>query len=225
MLRRILATLALTAVIITGATACGSDKPKQNPTTNPTTAAPAQTPSAQPSDEPSESAEPSEGPSGTQTGAGVPCAGSDKWTTGSEDNTAMSSHAGLYDLRSAKHDQCDRLVFDINGPDAAGYHAEYVDVARTPGKGDPVKVKGSAVIQVGVRAWDCAHFGTKTNCPAWKVGDVLVKAPLGNVQEAKFAGVQEGQCVFAVGVDVKRPFHITTWRQGNVWHVILEVVH
>lgn len=225
MRNKILAVLFAGLLVVTAG--CGSDKPKVNPTTSvgPQAGASA-TPSPAASSEPPNDTGADETPSaGSSTGAGVPCANASKWTTGSEDNTTMSK-AGLYDLRAAKHDGCDRLVFDINGPGAAGYHAGYVDVVTTPGKGDAVHVKGTAALQVTVRAWDCGHFVDSTsNCPNWKVGQVLVDKPLGNVQEVKFAGVQEGQSTFAVGVNTKRPFHVTTWKAGDVMHVIVDIVH
>jgi hypothetical protein len=216
--------LAVVAVLALAGAGCSSDKPKQNDTSPTTDAAPAV--SAQPSAAPSVnvSANPSQGSGDASASAGVPCADASKWTTGSEDNKAMAT-AGLYNLRAATHDGCDRLVFDINGPEPAGYHVGYVDVVTTPGKGDAVKVKGAAAIQVTIRAWHCTYFGQSAACPQWKIGQVLVDAPLSNVQEVKYAGVQEGQCTFAVGVDAKRPFHVTTWKEGSVRHVIVDIVH
>jgi hypothetical protein len=55
----------------------------------------------------------------------------------------------LRDVRTARHDGFDRVVFEFEGSNIPGYHVEYVDrPVRQCGSGEPVPVAGDAWLLV-----------------------------------------------------------------------------
>jgi hypothetical protein len=55
----------------------------------------------------------------------------------------------LRDVRTARHDGFDRVVFEFEGNNIPGYHVEYVDrPVRQCGSGEPVPVAGDAWLLV-----------------------------------------------------------------------------
>jgi hypothetical protein len=57
----------------------------------------------------------------------------------------------LVDLRAGRHATFDRVVFQIDGP-LPWYSVRYVPVVRMDGSGDPVTLRGSAFLEVVLRA-------------------------------------------------------------------------
>jgi hypothetical protein len=57
----------------------------------------------------------------------------------------------LVDLRAGRHAGFDRVVFQIDGP-IPWYSVRYVPVVRLDGSGDPLTLRGSAFLEVVVRA-------------------------------------------------------------------------
>ncbi|HET9559351.1 MAG TPA: hypothetical protein VFS70_19590, partial [Actinomycetota bacterium] len=57
----------------------------------------------------------------------------------------------LVDLRAGRHAGFDRVVFQIGGP-MPWYSVRYVPVVRLDGSGDPLNLRGSAFLEVVLRA-------------------------------------------------------------------------
>src|SRR5918994_344638 len=57
----------------------------------------------------------------------------------------------LVDLRAGRHATFDRVVFQIDGP-IPWYSIRYVPVVRMDGSGDPLSLRGSAFLEVVLRA-------------------------------------------------------------------------
>lgn len=71
------------------------------------------------------------------------------WTAGIVDlEPAAGGIATLRSVRAARHDEFDRVVWELSGP-APGVHVEYVDrPVRQCGSGDPVPLPGDAWLEV-----------------------------------------------------------------------------
>lgn len=172
-------------------------------------------------------------PAGPTTGTKTPaCAETHAWGTSTKQN-ARYSVAPLYHVRIGRHDCYDRVVFDINSPDAVGYHVQYVSVVREDGSGKPRPVAGGAALEVVVRApaqgvdsqghqpgrilaGPGQDFYTAAQLTGWKA-----------LREVRYAGSFEGQTTIAVGVRTRLPFRAFTLldTQNHVMRVVLDVAH
>ena len=139
--------------------------------------------------------------------------------------------APLYLVRAGQHTCYDRVVFDLNGPEAVGYTAKYVPVVTVDGSGAAVPVKGRAALEVVVRGpvqgSDDQGHQPWVSPPA--VGQDLV-APTtlddwASLQEVAFAGSFEGQTTVAVGVREQRPFRVWISSDAHYRHVVLDIAH
>ncbi len=90
-------------------------------------------------------------PASTTAAPPPACAETSRWGTGTR-TADGSSRDALYLVRAGRHDCYDRVVFDVNGPAAAGYVVRYVPVVTADPKGDPLPVAGDAVLEVVIRA-------------------------------------------------------------------------
>jgi len=160
------------------------------------------------------------------------CVGTSGWGTGTK-TADGSSRDALYLVRAGRHDCYDRVVFDINGPAAAGFTVRYVPVVTSDPKGDPLPVAGNAVLQVVVRAPELGadDSGHQPGQVLAKTGDYFYTAAQlanwGSLRAVRFAGFFEGQCTFAVGVRAKLPFRVFTQLdpQDQVRRVVVDVAH
>ena len=83
--------------------------------------------------------------------SGAACA-TQPWGTEPKVGSTKMSTAPLYLVRVGLHPCYDRVVFDVNGPDAVGYAVRYVPLVQADGSGKPVPVAGNAALEVVVRA-------------------------------------------------------------------------
>ena len=58
----------------------------------------------------------------------------------------------LVGLRAGRHANFDRVVFQLDGPIPSYYSVRYVPVVRLDGSGEPLQLRGTAVLEVVVRA-------------------------------------------------------------------------
>ena len=158
------------------------------------------------------------------------CTSAQGWGTGARQRAPYSS-APLYHVRAGRHACYDRVVFDVNGPDAVGYAVRYVPLVRADGSGKPVPVAGGAALEVVVRApilgTDSQGHQPGSRVPA--VGEDLV-APSrvtarSSVRQVSFAGSFEGQTTVAVGVRDRLPFRVFVTTDRGYRHVVLDVSH
>ncbi|CAN5602312.1 hypothetical protein BH18ACT1_BH18ACT1_08140 [soil metagenome] len=130
---------ALAVLLLPGLVACGDDgdgdgdqgeaQPGTTSTTSATTTAPSTTTTVAPEDE---------------SPVGVPTRGPLE-TAGFPQSTAPLVH--LVEVRVAGQPGFDRVVFQLDGPVPA-YRIEYVEEAVADGSGEPVAVRGGALLQV-----------------------------------------------------------------------------
>lgn len=64
-------------------------------------------------------------------------------------NANIKGVAIMSDVRTARHGDYDRIVFEFLGPDMPTYHIEYIDKpVRSCGSGDPVPLAGDGWLEV-----------------------------------------------------------------------------
>jgi hypothetical protein len=181
---------------------------------------------------PSPSAEPTtRRPASTPRTSGPdPCADLDRSTSSGPVQMGPHTTDELYLVRVQRQRCADHVIFRVNGAAGFGAHAEYVAQARAARSGEPVDVRGGAVLQIVVFAPDFAHPGSghQPGREPWRVGQDVARVPAGwpALREVAYAGAHDGsETVFAIGVRETLPFTLT-WRGGDGYsEVSLEIAH
>ncbi|MEE1832220.1 AMIN-like domain-containing (lipo)protein [Streptomyces sp. SP17KL33] len=126
---------------------------------------------------------------------------------GSPDSGAVP----LSNIRTGRHDCFDRIVFDVpDGGDRLGYWVQYVDRLHQVGSGDPIPVKGGAILEIRVAA---PSYDPETGEVAYP-GDVARPLPGVNLtgyrtfRDTRFAGSFEGETQIGVGIRARLPFRV-----------------
>lgn len=238
--RPILMMLVAPAVLSLGVTACAqSTSPPQTPvstvkTSGPESARP--TPSAAALTTPATRTVPP-APSAASPAKVVgripsaACLPEQRWGTGARASGTAMSPSALYLARAGRHACFDRVVLDINGPEAVSFDVRYVPVVRADGSGTPVPVAGRAVLQVIVRApiLGADNQGHQPGRAVPSVGQSLVAASSisgwKSLRAVTFAGSFEGQTTVAVGVRERRPFRVLVTSDRGYRHVVVDIAH
>lgn len=129
------------------------------------------------------------------TTSGEPAASVAAWTQGPLQEERSEFGALLRGVRAGRNTTFDRLVFDFDGP-APGYRVEYVDELAQDGSGNPVPLRGRAVVQILLRP-AAAHGddGRPTfSGPPPQVSDCAA------FRQVADAGDFEGQLTWGIGV-------------------------
>jgi hypothetical protein len=152
------------------------------------------------------------------------------WGTGPKE-AAGSSLEALYLVRARQHECFDRVVFDVNGSAEVGYRVRYVPVVRADGSGNPFRCRGSAALEVVVRA-PAQGFDNSGHQPGKFLAqprDYLYTsdqlAGWQSLRAVRFAGSFEGQSTFAVGVAETLPFKVSTQLDEATRHVVVDIAH
>ena len=123
--------------------------------------------------------------------------------------TTVKASALLERVAVGHHEGFDRVVFQFRGEGLPGYRIEYVEPPlQEDGSGDPVDVAGNAFLQV--RMEPASGFDLNTG-----EGGLVYKGPkrlpgTGVVKEVVRTGDFEAVLTWAVGIDAKVPFLVTT---------------
>lgn len=128
----------------------------------------------------------------------------------------------LTNIRTGRHACFDRMVFDLNGRSAAGYHVRYVDNVYTDPAGHPLPLKGGAKLEIVIRA--ASHDQNNHTTYPGVTGQPLPGVNLAGYEtfrEAKFAGDFEGLTTVGLGVRARLPFQV--FKLDN--RVVLDVAH
>jgi hypothetical protein len=167
---------------------------------------------------------------GSAARAPAACAEVQRWGTGPRQQLVLSS-APLYLVRVGRHDCYERVVVDLNGPDAVGYAVRYVPVVREDGSGTPRPVAGKAALElvVGAPALGLDDQGHQPgNVLAEPGADFFTAGQLAgwrSLREVRYAGSFEGQTTIAVGVRERVPFRVFTVldARDQIRRVVLDV--
>ena len=136
----------------------------------------------------------------------------------------------LNGVRSGRHACFDRLVIDVGGEDISfdSYDVRYVPLVYSEGKGDPVRVRGAADLQIVVRApaYDSEYRPTFTPANPREVVDVTGYSTF---RQVAWAGSFEGQTTLALGVRARLPFRVFTLdgvpNSGDTPRLVIDVAH
>jgi hypothetical protein len=193
-------------VAIGGLAGCGRDEPK---TTSGATGSPAAT---------------SADPASTTASTAPPCTFSgatDAATGGGDAPTRL-----LTDVRVGAHGCYERVTFELkpkqgepDGPVA--WKAAYEPAPITEdGSGRPVKIKGTAFLVVTMSA-SGADLSQEA-APATYTGPTSIEAADSTrIQQVRRTGDFEGVLTWVIGLDKKRPFHVST--EGSPARIIVDV--
>jgi hypothetical protein len=198
--------LLVAAVAAGGLAGCGSDEPK---TTTAATGSPATT---------------SADPASTTASTAPACtfSGATEATRGGGDAPTRL----LTDVRVGAHGCFERVTFELkpksgeaDGP--VGWKAAYEPGPITEdGSGRPVKVKGAAFLVVTMTA-SGADLSQEA-APATYTGPTSIEAADStSIQQVRRTGDFEGVLTWVIGLDKKRPFHVSTTE--NPARVIVDI--
>lgn len=223
--------LSLGATACTGATSTAPPTAGQpTTTTSPTAAAPAASPAALST--PKAVTPTSVGAAKASSGiSSTACSTEQQWGTGPVVGSTAMTPSPLYLTRVGQHACYDRVVFDLNGPEAVGFAARYVPVVLADASGKPVPVAGRAALEVTVRApiLGTDNQGHQPWVTAPAIGESLVApakiAGWSSLRAVTFAGSFEGQTTVAVGVREQLPFRVFVSSDGSYQHVVLDFSH
>jgi len=121
----------------------------------------------------------------------------------------------LVDLRAGRHATFDRVVFQIDGP-IPWYSIRYVPVVRMDGSGDPLTLRGSAFLEVVLRA-----ATDDDGRPVLKTTRLRPDFPALREVNAPFSF--EGQTTAGVGVSQQVGFRVFELSGPN--RIVLDLAH
>src|SRR3954466_2055145 len=126
--------------------------------------------------------------------------------------------ATVTDIRIGRQDGFDRVVFEIGGRGTPGWNVRYVDEAAAQGSGEPIDVKGDAILQVTLQGMGLPF---ETGAEEWSGPDPLSSDDTKNVTEEVFDGTFEGTTVAFVGLSGKKSFR--AYSLSDPTRIVLDV--
>ncbi|MCE7927605.1 MAG: hypothetical protein HUU14_06045 [Dehalococcoidia bacterium] len=212
-LRKILIVIAPAALLVLAA--CSDKEEEAEPTSRPSpvsTQADRETPKATPTapatpDQRATPAKASPSPSSTPGDGAIDALnpGSTTPVTVKANPSNFSGTALLKDVRSGAQKLGDRVVFEFEGASLPPAKVEYVDSVSQCGSGQPVQVKGSAILLVTFT--QAAAHDDQGKATFDKLS---VAGPGPVVQEIVRTCDFEGHVAWAIGVSGKKNFKVTT---------------
>ena len=140
-----------------------------------------------------------------------------------EPDTADASSGAsvtVSDIRVARQDGFDRVVFEVGGTVTPGWDVRYVDVASSQGSGDAVDVAGDAVLQVSLTG---AGYPYDTGVEEFSSSGPVSASGTDVVTEVVFDATYEGTTTAFVGTTRKAPFRV--YLLESPARVVVEVAH
>ena len=151
-----------------------------------------------------------------------PAAGSASTLSGFSTRPRVVEHppvgyAELSGLRAGRHAGFDRVVFELNGPIPAYYSIRYVPEVRLDGSGLPLRLRGSASLEVVVRApthdQDYQPVLTPTR----------LRPDFPALREVNAPGSYEGQTTAGIGVTGRVGFRVM--ELANPTRIVIDLAH
>src|SRR4051812_42816753 len=173
----------------------------------------------------SSSATSSVGAESTAAGESTAAAAADEtpFPANAEPDTADASSGAsvtVSDIRVARQDGFDRVVFEVGGTGTPGWDVRYVDEASSQGSGDAVDVAGDAVLQVSLTG---AGYPYDTGVEEFSSSGPVSASGTEVVTEVVFDATFEGTTTAFVGTTRTAPFRV--YLLENPTRVVVEVAH
>ncbi|KQT94623.1 hypothetical protein ASG49_07205 [Marmoricola sp. Leaf446] len=205
-MRRTTAAPALICLaLLVGATGCGGEEPPAaEPSGSPST--PGGSDASSPSS--SSSSSPSASSSGTPSASASASASTPPFTGDlrpDDGGPGEGNGLGVTGVRVGRQDGFDRVVFDLGGTGTPGWRVSYVARPVQDGSGDPVRIAGSAYLQVDLRG-----LGMPSDTGVPEFGDSTTRVRgTGGIAEVAPGSVFEGQQQAFIGLTgSRRPFRV-----------------
>jgi hypothetical protein len=129
----------------------------------------------------------------------------------------------LRDVRSAAHDEFDRVVFDFGGGRVPGYHIEYIDrPVRQCGSGEPMQVAGDGWLRVRLEPARAHEFRDDTLVTV-TVTDRNRTLTLDNLRQLVLTCDFEAQVEWVLGV--RSPARYRVMELANPARLVVDVRH
>ncbi|MFI9487303.1 hypothetical protein ACIG47_13015 [Promicromonospora sp. NPDC052451] len=159
--------------------------------------------------------------SATETAAGPPFAADTRPDT-AEPTGEGETFLSVTDVRVARHDGYDRVVFDLDGTGSGrpGWRVEYVDEATDDGSGHAVQVDGDAILRVSLSG---TAAPTDSGVEEFS-GDRIEPEDTESVDKVVYRYWFEGYTTAFLGIDEgERPFRV--FLLENPTRVVVDVQH
>lgn len=146
----------------------------------------------------------------------APGAGGTALSTGQAEGGPLT----VTEVRVARQDGFDRVVFELDGEagGAPGWRVEYVDDPRRDGSGEPVDVEGEAVLVVLI-----SGSGYPFDTGREEATSADVPADTEVVTDVELGSVFEGTYEAFIGLSEQRPFSVT--RLADPARIVVDVEH
>jgi hypothetical protein len=123
-----------------------------------------------------------------------------------------TSYRPLVDIRTGRHACYDRMVFDVRGSGAEpiGYSVRYVDKLYQDGSGEPIPVRGGAILEIRAAAPSYDPETHDTTYPG-RAGEPLPGVNIAGYRtfkDTRFAASFEGDTQIGLGVRARLPFRV-----------------
>jgi len=129
----------------------------------------------------------------------------------------------IVNVRAGRHTCFDRLVVDLAGGNPAGYHVRYVPRVLTQAKGDALRLRGGAFLEVVVEApTNNVDTGASTYNPR-NPNELRNVRGWRTFRQIAFGGSFEGYTTIGLGVRARLPFRVFTL--PNPGRVVIDVAH
>lgn len=130
----------------------------------------------------------------------------------------MTATATLQDVRAARHEGYDRIVFAFDGTGLPGYTIGYTDAVAECGSGRPVDVRGEAILEVSIHSAR-AH----TDAGQLSIDATSLRPGLPVLQVAQRTCDFEGEVAWALGLSAKQPFSVQ--RLSDPPRIVVDIAH
>jgi hypothetical protein len=123
----------------------------------------------------------------------------------------------LVGLRAGRHPGFDRMVFQLDGPIPSYYSVRYVPVVRLDGSGEPLSLRGSAFLEVVVRA--------PTHDEDYRpvLSPTRLRPDFPALREVSAPGSFEGQTTAGIGVTRRVGFRV--FELTSPTRIVIDLAH